>query len=172
VSRILKRRGVAFAVYAVLLAGTGLTFNAVPRGFIPTQDKLYLIAGVKLPEGASISRSDVVVKQMVSMALETEGVAHTVSFAGLNATQFTNTPNYAIAFVILKKFDERHVSAKQIADAIQAKLQHNPGRHGFRDDAAANPRPWQRRRLFAVRRGSRRQRLRVLQQGVARCKVG
>jgi multidrug efflux pump len=122
VSRILKRRGVAFAVYAVLLAGTGLMFNAVPRGFIPTQDKLYLIAGVKLPEGASISRSDVVVKQMVSMALETEGVAHTVSFAGLNATQFTNTPNYAIAFVILKKFDERHVSAKQIADAIQAKL--------------------------------------------------
>jgi multidrug efflux pump len=122
VSRILKRRGVAFAVYAVLLAGTGLMFNNVPRGFIPTQDKLYLIAGVKLPEGASISRSDAVVKRIVKMSLETEGVAHAVSFAGLNPTQFTNTPNYAIAFVILKKFDERHVSAKQIADAIQAKL--------------------------------------------------
>src|SRR5882672_613023 len=122
VSRILKRRGVAFAVYAVLLAGTGLMFNDVPRGFIPTQDKLYLIAGVKLPEGASIGRSDAVVKQMVTMAQETEGVAHVVSFAGLNPTQFTNTPNYAIAFVILKKFDERHISAKQIADTMQAKL--------------------------------------------------
>src|SRR6266478_234240 len=122
VSRILKRRGVAFAVYTVLLAGTGLMFNTVPRGFIPTQDKLYLIAGVKLPEGASISRSDAVVKQMVKMAQETEGVAHVVSFAGLNPTQFTDTPNYAIAFVILKKFDERRVSAKQIADAIQAKI--------------------------------------------------
>src|SRR5712672_2429315 len=122
VSRILKRRGVAFAVYAVLLVGTGLMFNDVPRGFIPTQDKLYLIAGVKLPEGASIGRSDAVVKQMVTMAQETEGVAHVVSFAGLNPTQFTNTPNYAIAFVILKKFDERDISATQIADTMQAKL--------------------------------------------------
>src|SRR5712672_1326823 len=122
VSRILKRRGVAFAVYTVLLASTGLMLNTVPRGFIPTQDKLYLIAGVKLPEGASISRSDAVVKQMVKMAQETEGVAHVLSFAGLNPTQFTDTPNYAIAFVILKKFDERHVSAKQIADVIQAKI--------------------------------------------------
>jgi len=59
---------------------------------------------------------------MVKIALETEGVAHVVSFAGLNPTQFTNTPNYAIAFLILKKFDERDVSAKQIADAIQAKI--------------------------------------------------
>jgi len=74
VSRILKRRGAAFAVYAVLLAGTGMMFNTVPRGFIPTQDKLYLIAGVKLPEGTSISRSDAVVKQMVKMALETEAL--------------------------------------------------------------------------------------------------
>src|SRR6267154_4989317 len=43
VSRTLGRRGVVFMVYVVLLAGTGLMFNAVPRGFIPTQDKLYLI---------------------------------------------------------------------------------------------------------------------------------
>src|SRR5260370_35517209 len=97
-------------------------FNDVPRGFIPTQEKVSLTAGVKLPEGASISRSDAVVKQMVKIALEAEGVAHVVSFAGLNPTQFTNTPNYAIAFLILKKFDERDVSAKQIADAIQAKI--------------------------------------------------
>src|SRR6266478_2755640 len=122
VSRTLGRRGVVFAAYAVLLVGTALMFNSVPRGFIPTQDKLYLIGMVKLPEGASISRSDAVVKQMVKMAQETEGVAHVVSFAGLNPTQFTDTPNYAIAFVILKKFDERRVSAKQIADVIQAKI--------------------------------------------------
>src|SRR6266446_4835831 len=122
VSRILKRRGVAFAVYTVLLAGTGLMFNTVPRGFIPTQDKLSLSAGVKLPEGASISRSDAVVKQVIKIAQETEGVAQVVSFAGLNPTQFADTPNYAIAFVILKKFDERRVSAKQIANVIQAKI--------------------------------------------------
>src|SRR6266404_2504553 len=58
VSRTLGRRGVVFMVYVVLLAGTGVMFNVVPRGFIPTQDKLYLIAGVKLPEGSSLERTD------------------------------------------------------------------------------------------------------------------
>ena len=52
-----------FAVYALLLFGTGLMFNVVPRGFIPTQDKLYLIAGVKLPEGASLERTDAVLEK-------------------------------------------------------------------------------------------------------------
>jgi Cation/multidrug efflux pump len=64
VSRTLRRRGVVFIVYLVLLAGTGLMFNAVPRGFIPTQDKLYLIAGVKLPEGSSLERTDAVLQRM------------------------------------------------------------------------------------------------------------
>src|SRR6266404_778907 len=54
VSHTLGRRGLVFMVYVVLLAGTGLMFNAVPRGFISTQDKLFLIAGVKLAEGSSL----------------------------------------------------------------------------------------------------------------------
>ena len=69
VSRTLRRRGVVFAVYLVLLAGTGLMFNAVPRGFIPTQDKLYLIAGVKLPEGSSLERTDAVLQRINDIAL-------------------------------------------------------------------------------------------------------
>jgi multidrug efflux pump len=62
ISRILKHRGAVFAVYALLLLGTGLMFQAVPRGFIPTQDKLFLMAGVKLPEGASLERTDVALR--------------------------------------------------------------------------------------------------------------
>jgi len=122
ISRILKRRGVAFTVYAVLLAGTGVMFDVVPRGFIPTQDKLYLIAGVKLPEGSSLERTDVVLKRVSEIARGTEGVAHVVAMTGLNATQFTNTPNYGVAFPILKPFNERSRSAKEIADEIQAKI--------------------------------------------------
>ena len=57
VGRTLKRRGVVFAVYAALLAATALLLNAVPGGFIPVQDKLYLFAGAKLPEGASLART-------------------------------------------------------------------------------------------------------------------
>jgi multidrug efflux pump len=122
IGRILKRRSLVFAIYAALLVGTGLMFNSVPRGFIPTQDKLYLIAGVKLPEGASLERSDAVLKQVVKEAKKVDGVAHTVAMTGLNATQFTNTPNYAVAFVILKGFDERHHSATEIAGEIQGRI--------------------------------------------------
>src|SRR5205085_3965259 len=71
VSRTLGRRGVVFMVYVALLAGTGLMFNAVPRGFIPTQDKLYLIAGVKLPEGSSLERTDAVLQRIKDAALDT-----------------------------------------------------------------------------------------------------
>ena len=63
VSRTLGRRGAVFAVYAVLLLATGVMFKVVPAGFIPTQDKMYLIAGVKLPEGSSIARTDALLKQ-------------------------------------------------------------------------------------------------------------
>jgi len=122
ISRILKRRGIVFAIYALLLVGTGAMFNAVPRGFIPVQDKLYLIAVVKLPEGASLERTDVAMKKLRDIALATDGVAHVVAMTGLNAIQFTSTPNYAVAFPILKPFNERTRSAKEIADDMQAKI--------------------------------------------------
>src|SRR5258708_35317164 len=122
VSRTLGRRGVVFMVYVVLLAGTGLMFSAVPRGFIPTQDKLYLIAGVKLPEGSSLERTDAVLQRMKDVALGTDGVAHVIGLTGFNPTQQTNTPNYAVAFPILKPFNERHRSAKEIAADIQANI--------------------------------------------------
>ena len=66
VSRSLAHRGRVFAVYAVLLIATGAIFSAVPRGFIPIQDKLYLIAGVKLPEGSSIERTDAALKKVAA----------------------------------------------------------------------------------------------------------
>ena len=122
VSRTLGRRGVVFMVYVALLAGTGLMFNAVPRGFIPTQDKLYLIAGVKLPEGSSLERTDAVLQRMKDAALGTDGVAHVIGLTGFNPTQQTNTPNYAVAFPILKPFNERQRSAKEIAADIQAEI--------------------------------------------------
>src|SRR5678815_1351387 len=114
VSRALGKRGAVFLVYAVLLVATGLMFKVVPAGFIPTQDKLYLIAGVKLPEGSSIARTDALLKKVSDIAMNTEGVAHSVAFPGLNALQFTNTPNTGVAFIPLKPFSERSRSAEEI----------------------------------------------------------
>ena len=114
VARSLKHRGAVFVVYALLLLGTGVMFKAVPPGFIPVQDKLYLIAGVILPEGASLERTDQMLQDVVDIAMETEGVEHAIAFPGLNALQFTNTSNTGVAFLTLSSFGERSLSAAEI----------------------------------------------------------
>lgn len=117
-----KRRGIVFGVYACLLAATVVLFQTVPGGFIPTQDKLYLFAGSKLPEGASLSRTVDVSKQMDEVASSIEGVGSVSSYVGLNALQFVNTPNITTSYVILKPFSERHRSAEEINAELNAKL--------------------------------------------------
>ena len=114
VARSLKHRGAVFVVYALLLVGTGVMFKAVPPGFIPVQDKLYLIAGVILPEGSSLERTDQMLQDVVDIAMETEGVEHAIAFPGLNALQFTNTSNTGVAFLTLSAFGERTLSAAEI----------------------------------------------------------
>ena len=118
VARSLKRRGAVFVVYALLLAGTGVMFKMVPPGFIPVQDKLYLIAGVILPEGASLERTDQMLQEVVDIAMETEGVEHAIAFPGLNALQFTNTSNTGVVFLTLSPFGERSLTAAEINASI------------------------------------------------------
>jgi len=122
VSRSLRQRGAVFAVYAVLLVAAWGVLQAVPGGFIPTQDKLYLMGGVKLPEGASIERTDAVLRRVSEIALATEGVASAVAFPGLNALQFTNTPNTGVVFLGLDPFATRTRSAVEINAEINAKV--------------------------------------------------
>ena len=122
VSRALGRRGAVFAVYAALLVGTGLMFQTVPGGFIPTQDKQYLIAGVKLPEGASLERTDALLQKVADIAMETDGVAHAIAFPGLNALQFTNTPNTGVAFLTLEPFAQRSRGAAEINAEVGEKI--------------------------------------------------
>ena len=122
VSKTLGRRGAVFAVYVLLLCGAALMFKMVPGGFIPTQDKLYLIAGVKMPEGASLSRTDAVIRKISALGLSTDGVSDAVAFPGLNALQFTNTPNTGTVFFALKPLGERTRTAAEINAEINAKI--------------------------------------------------
>jgi multidrug efflux pump len=122
VSRALHRRGAVFAVYAALLGLAVLVFQAVPGGFVPTQDKLYLMGGVKLPEGASLERTNEVIRRMSEAALATEGVESAVAFPGLNALQFTNTPNTGVVFFGLKPFADRERTAKAINDELNMRF--------------------------------------------------
>ncbi len=122
ISRILNHRRLVFVAYLLLVGLTWGLFQIVPGGFIPTQDKLYLIGGVKLPEGASLDRTEEVVKKISEMALSTEGVADAVAFPGLNTLQFTNTSNTGTIFFPLKGFDERERPALEIVAELQGKI--------------------------------------------------
>jgi multidrug efflux pump len=118
----IRRTPLMLAIYGVLLVFTVVLFQAVPGGFIPTQDKLYLIGATKLPEGASLDRTEAMVQAMSKLALETEGVESAVAFPGLNAMQFTNTPNTGTIFFTLDPFDKRSRPAGEIAGELNMKF--------------------------------------------------
>jgi len=105
-------------IYGLLLVATVFGFLQVPAGFIPTQDKQYLFAGVQLPEGASLERTEAAMKRMGEIALATPGVADVVQFPGLNAIHFVSTPNVGVMFIGL---DEPHLLPKPAA-AIAGEL--------------------------------------------------
>lgn len=113
--RRLPRRMV---LYGGLLALCVFTFLQIPTGFIPTQDKQYLFAGVKLPEGASLERTSEAMRQMGRIALDTPGVASVTQFPGLNAVHFVATPNLGVMFIGLDPADELEQPAAAIAGTL------------------------------------------------------
>ncbi|HEX3643964.1 MAG TPA: multidrug efflux RND transporter permease subunit [Vicinamibacterales bacterium] len=107
VSRVLRVSALALVVYVGLIGLTVLGFAKVPQGFVPAQDKDYLVAFAQLPDGATLDRTDRVIRQMSALALEHPGVANAIAFPGLSINGFVNAPNTGIAFVTLKPSDER-----------------------------------------------------------------
>ena len=123
VKKLIRFSLLVSVLYLALIAGTVNLFNSVPGGFIPQQDKQYLVAIAQLPDASSLNRTEAVVREMEQLALATEGVAKTVSFPGLSVNGFTNSPNSGIVFVTLEGFEARnqpHLSA----NAIVAELNH------------------------------------------------
>ena len=107
---------IALVVYGGLLLLTYLGFRSVPGGFIPQQDQGYLVVNVELPEGASVERTERVMERVANLCLETDGVAHTVQFAGYAILSRTNIPNYGGMYVALRPFEER--KGRRHADEI------------------------------------------------------
>jgi multidrug efflux pump len=98
---------VVFVVYGGLLVLTGLGFSRVPSGFIPQQDQGYLVVNLELPPGASVERTDAVMKKVADLCLETDGVAHTVQISGYSIFSTANIPNNGGMYIPLKPFDQR-----------------------------------------------------------------
>jgi multidrug efflux pump len=121
VARVLRVSFVAVALYVGLIGLTAAGFSRVPPGFVPTQDKEYLVAFAQLPDGATLDRTDAVIRKMTDIALKHPGVLSSVAFPGLSINGFVNAPNTGIAFVVLKPSEERQspeLSAGAIVGAL------------------------------------------------------
>ena len=108
-------------LYIILLALTVFGFSRVPGGYVPAQDKQYLVAFAQLPPGSSLERTDAVIRQMSDLALKHKGVAHSVAFPGLSIAGFSNSSSAGIVFVTLDAFEDRttpDLSAGAIAGAL------------------------------------------------------
>jgi multidrug efflux pump len=121
VARVIRVSVVALAVYVGLIFLTGRIFQAVPAGFIPSQDKQFLICVAQLPDAASLDRTDAVIRRMSDLAMKVPGVAASVAFPGLSPNGFTASPNSGIAFITLDDFEKRR-SPDLSANAIIGKL--------------------------------------------------
>jgi multidrug efflux pump len=125
VGRSLHRRGLYMAVYAGLLAVTYLIFQFVPSGFVPTQDKQYLVSFAQLQDGATLERSEEVMRKMSEIALKEPGVAGAVAFPGLSINGFSVSSSAGIVFVTLDDFGNRGSSdlyGAAIAERLQQKF--------------------------------------------------
>jgi len=108
VGGILGRKTIVMVVYVALIGFTVFMFGKVPQGFVPTQDKQYLVGFAKLPDGASLDRTESVIRRMTDIGLKHPAVRDSVAFAGLSINGFTISPSEGIAFFGLKDFDQRH----------------------------------------------------------------
>ncbi|HEY1436024.1 MAG TPA: multidrug efflux RND transporter permease subunit [Casimicrobiaceae bacterium] len=125
VARVLNHKTIAFAVYLVLIGFTYLAFQSVPHGFIPGQDKQYLVGFAQLPDGASLDRTEEVIRRMSDVAMKTPGVRDAVAFPGLSINGFTNAPNAGIVFFGLDEFEKRkspQLSGGAIAGEINKRM--------------------------------------------------
>ncbi len=124
--RVLRVPALMLVIYAGLIGLTYFQFARTPSGFIPPLDRAYFIAAISLPPGASLARTDQVVRKASELLLMRPGVEHAVTFAGFDGATFTTAPNAGVIFVTLKPFEERvkaGLAAATILNDLRAQMQ-------------------------------------------------
>ncbi|MEO0018812.1 MAG: hypothetical protein RLZZ522_2095 [Verrucomicrobiota bacterium] len=134
VGGLVRKATLSMVMLVIVIVGINRIGKHVPGGFIPDEDKGYLFVAVELPEGASLQRTDEVLKQVEEIVGKTEGVQSAVSLAGMNILNSLNVPNCALMFVGLKPWGERHeahLHSKAIAAGWTKKFAAIPGARAF-----------------------------------------
>jgi multidrug efflux pump len=107
VRRAISTKAMMLVVYVAFLGATGFLFRTVPGGFVPGQDKQYLVGFAQLPDAATLDRTEDVIRRMTDIGLKHPGVESAVAFPGLSINGFTNSSNAGIVFLTLKPFAQR-----------------------------------------------------------------
>ena len=129
--RLVRVGAIVLVVYAALIYFAYDRLARTPTGLVPQLDRGYLIAAFQLPPGASLRRTDAVIRRASEIILQRPGVQNAVAFVGFDGATFTNAPNTGVIFVPLKPFEERVASgttaAKVVADLQQQLAQLDDG---------------------------------------------
>ncbi|MDR6888849.1 MULTISPECIES: efflux RND transporter permease subunit [Variovorax] len=121
VKSVISRKTLMLVIYLALIGVTFGLFKAVPGGFVPAQDKQYLIGFAQLPDGATLDRTDEVIQRMGEIMKKNPNVEDAIAFPGLSINGFTNSSNSGIVFATLKPFDQRK-RADQSGGAVAGQL--------------------------------------------------
>ena len=122
VRRLVRASAIVGMLFVGVIGLTYVGFAKLPTGFVPAQDKYYLVGIVQLPNAASLDRTTAVVEEVTRIALAEPGVESVVAFPGVSINGFVNLPNAAVMFAMLDPFAERD-SPELAADAIAGRLQ-------------------------------------------------
>ncbi|MBB3892451.1 hydrophobe/amphiphile efflux-1 (HAE1) family protein [Phenylobacterium haematophilum] len=123
-ARLVRASMIVLVIYAGLILLTGWRLTATPTGFIPQQDQGFLIGVVQLPPGASLERTDAVVRQAAAIVQDTPGVQGVSAFAGLDGASFSAMSNGGVFFVKLDDWSKRgkEMSADNMAGMVMGRL--------------------------------------------------
>ncbi|MBE9606988.1 multidrug efflux RND transporter permease subunit [Acetobacteraceae bacterium H6797] len=132
--RLVRMSAIVLLLFGGLLLLTGQTVRMTPTGLIPPLDRGYLIAAFQLPPGATLGRTDAVMRAASEEVLKIKGVDNTVMFTGFDGATFTNAPNTGVIFVTLKSFEERAkegISYPALIGAVQGAVATQRGALGL-----------------------------------------
>ena len=127
VGLLLKGSFAVLLIYGGLLYLTYYAFEKTPTGFIPSQDKGYLLVNVQMPDSTSVEKTQQVMRRVEAISLKTPGVKHTVAIAGQSILLNANAPNFGAMYVMLDDFHHRtapELQGEAISEKLQAELQH------------------------------------------------
>ena len=120
--RVVRIAAIMLVAYVAILAAGYFVFHQAPSGFIPQQDRGFLIVAAQLPPGSSLQRTDQVMRRASQIARATPGVAHAITIVGFSGASFSNAPNAGAIFLVLNKFEARAKDPNLTATALQGQL--------------------------------------------------